>query len=131
DTGEFNGIPFLKDVKYIGPLFRSRDTNVRESELIVFIMPEIVGYDEPLDCRDQRALDTVHCRLEAVPAAEGCPSPGECARGELIPLPPVDDAPGWPQETATSTPAEQSADLRAGFDKRFRAASPTSRLRTR
>ena len=47
DTGEFNGIPFLKDVKFVGPLFRSRSTTVRESELVIFLRPEIVGYDQP------------------------------------------------------------------------------------
>lgn len=36
------GIPYLKDVKYIGPLFRSRSQDYRESELLVFITPEIV-----------------------------------------------------------------------------------------
>ena len=82
DTGEFNGIPFLKDVKYVGPLFRSRDTNVRESELIVFIMPEIVGYDEDLRrCRECQALETIDCRLEAIPPAEGCGRAGCGADG--------------------------------------------------
>ena len=81
DTGEFNGIPFLKDVKYVGPLFRSRDTNVRESELIVFIMPEIVGYDEELDCREAAALETIDCRLDAIPPAEGCGGMGCGADG--------------------------------------------------
>ena len=33
DTGDFNGIPYLKDVKFFGSLFRSRNTTVRESEL--------------------------------------------------------------------------------------------------
>src|SRR5262249_47651888 len=37
DTGEFNGIPYLKDLNLIGRLFRSRDLDVREGELVVFI----------------------------------------------------------------------------------------------
>jgi type II secretory pathway component GspD/PulD (secretin) len=39
------GVPYLKDVKYIGRLFRGHATDVRESELIVFLRPEIVETD--------------------------------------------------------------------------------------
>jgi hypothetical protein len=73
DVGEFNGVPYLKDLKLVGRLFRSRDTEVRESELIVFIMPEIIPYADPPNCRQQIAGDTIDCRLNQVPEAEGCP----------------------------------------------------------
>ncbi|MDP7015687.1 MAG: secretin N-terminal domain-containing protein, partial [Pirellulaceae bacterium] len=36
------GVPHLKDWKYFGKLFRSHQTTVVESELLVFIKPEIV-----------------------------------------------------------------------------------------
>jgi hypothetical protein len=73
DIGEFNGIPYLKDLKYVGRLFRSRTTNVRESELVVFLMPEIISYaDEPND-RQRMVEDTINCRLNQIPEAEGCP----------------------------------------------------------
>ncbi len=36
------GISFLKDLKYIGKLIRSHDTDLPESELNVFLKPEIV-----------------------------------------------------------------------------------------
>ncbi|HEX6963742.1 MAG TPA: type II and III secretion system protein, partial [Lacipirellula sp.] len=135
DTGEFNGIPFLKDLKYVGPLFRSRDTNVRESELIVFIMPEITCYDQPLEPREFQAGETVNCRLEGIPYAEGCAPVGAdgCAGSELIPLPPLDgelpppvdgEAPAElpPVETVPAGPAEASAaPMRPGYDARFRA----------
>ncbi|MCA9241333.1 MAG: type II secretion system protein GspD, partial [Planctomycetales bacterium] len=62
DVGDFKGIPFLKDVRLIGPLFRSRETDVRESELLVFIRPTITGYCDPLCGREQRAADTIDCR---------------------------------------------------------------------
>jgi hypothetical protein len=135
DTGEFNGIPFLKDLKYVGPLFRSRDTNVRESELIVFIMPEITCYDDPLQPREFQAAETIDCRLEGIPYAEGCPTMGgdACAGGELVPLPPLDgelpppmdgEAPAElpPIETAPAPPAlETSAPMRPSYEERFRA----------
>jgi general secretion pathway protein D len=73
DVGDFNGVPYLKDLKLVGRLFRSRDTTVSESELVVFITPEIINYDEELNCREQLASDTINCRLAQIPQAEGCP----------------------------------------------------------
>jgi general secretion pathway protein D len=73
DVGEFTGVPYLKDLSVIGRLFRSRDTDVRESELVVFIMPEIIPYDDMPTCRQQIAAETIHCRLDQIPQAEGCP----------------------------------------------------------
>jgi general secretion pathway protein D len=144
DTGEFNGIPLLKDVKLIGPLFRSRDTNVRESELIVFLMPEIVGYEQDMTMREAVALETVNCRLESIPPAEGCGGPGfgvdGCAAGVVEPLPPVDEAAptgASPIAPAASDPAEPlpppapeegaaSSPLRPDYEARFRADGSTS-----
>jgi general secretion pathway protein D len=132
DTGEFNGIPFLKDIKYVGPIFRSRDTNVRESELIVFLMPEIVGYDEDMSTREAVALETVNCRLDQIPPAEGCgPGLGDnCAGCE--PLPPIDDGAsptdGAPTASEPLPPpaAENNAPLRPTYEARFRATGGTS-----
>jgi hypothetical protein len=99
DIGEFSGIPYLKDMKYIGRLFRSRSTTVRESELIVFISPEIIDCaDEPTG-RQRFAEDTVRCRLDQIPEGEGCPPccrrlPTEMMEGEIYdgiePVPPDD-----------------------------------------
>ena len=49
DVGDFKGVPYLKDLRVVGNLFRSRDTDVRESELVVFISPEIITTDDPLN----------------------------------------------------------------------------------
>ncbi len=73
DVGEFTGVPYLKDLSVVGRLFRSRDTDVRESELVVFIMPEIIPYADEPTCRQQLAIDTIGCRLDQIPEAEGCP----------------------------------------------------------
>ena len=123
DTGDFNGIPYLKDVRFIGPLFRSRNTTVRESELIVFLMPEIVGYQQEPSQRESLALETINCRLDRVPMAEGCETPGangscsDCAQprapqeGDIIyegPTSPVWQPSPAPTElvpTAVQTPA--------------------------
>ncbi|RIK87737.1 MAG: hypothetical protein DCC67_01455 [Planctomycetota bacterium] len=131
DTGEFNGIPFLKDVKYVGSLFRSRNTNVRESELVVFIMPELVSYDEPQQPREFQALETINCRLEAIPYAEGCPAPGMpvvcAAPPEALPpvegdMPVDEDLPA-PESTP---PAPSAGPMRPPYEQRFRADNKTS-----
>jgi Bacterial type II and III secretion system protein len=92
DVGDFQGIPYLKDVKLVGRLFRSRDTTVHESELVVFICPEIIHYADVPRVRQQMVADTVRCRLDQIPEAEGCPPccrrlppgmmPGEVQFGE-------------------------------------------------
>ncbi|QDS99364.1 type II secretion system protein GspD [Adhaeretor mobilis] len=133
DTGEFNGIPFLKDIRGIGPLFRSRDTNVRESELIVFIMPEIVGYEDPLDARQYQAAETVNCRLDKIPQAEGCPADcqgcsegiGACEEDRLIQLPPVgtEVEPEIIEKGGTTSAA---VPMRPQYEARFRANVPNS-----
>jgi general secretion pathway protein D len=73
DVGDFKGVPYLKDIPGLGRAFRSRDTDVRESELVVFIMPEVIAYDDPPGMREQRVADTMNCRLDQIPLAEGCP----------------------------------------------------------
>ena len=80
DVGDFKGIPLLKDVRFFGKIFRARETDIRESELVVFINPTIVGYDEPLSPRNQCVADTVNCRLAQIPKPEGCPG-GCCGAG--------------------------------------------------
>jgi general secretion pathway protein D len=73
DVGEFNGIPYLKDLNVVGRLFRSSDLTVNESELVVFIVPEIVSYADDPTCRQKIAAETARCRLDQIPEAEGCP----------------------------------------------------------
>ena len=131
DTGEFNGIPFLKDVKYIGPLFRSRTTNVRESELIVFIMPEVVGYDELPAPREQMAQETIGCRLARVPVAEGCPTQ-PCAgpvADRLLPQSMVEDESYFettrPATTRKTNSSANRQPFRSEFEDRYRASEDT------
>lgn len=67
------GIPFLKDVKHIGRLFRGHSTEVRESELIVFLRPEII---HPGACPPQRAAvahQVATDYLDRIPYAENIP----------------------------------------------------------
>lgn len=59
------GIPGLMNVKWLGALFRTHNTDVRESEMIVLIMPEIIGYCGGLD-REMEALNVVQHELSSV-----------------------------------------------------------------
>lgn len=146
DTGDFNGIPYLKDVRFIGPLFRSRNTTVRESELIVFLMPEIVGYDHPPSQREYLAQQTVNCRLDQVPMAEGCGQPngndcstplaGEIFHEETDTTPPSGAAPptsgalppfARPATLPLVPPTgqQEKVPFRQGFEDRYRAVGGT------
>ncbi|CAN0338697.1 unnamed protein product, partial [Ectocarpus sp. 4 AP-2014] len=101
DVGDFDGVPLLKDIRFLGHLFRSRKTEVTESELVVFLTPEIVGFSDPLGTRDRLTADTINCRLDYIPAAEGCPhcgTQGSCS------------CEGTPIETVITMPLEQRTD---------------------
>jgi general secretion pathway protein D len=106
DIGDFKGVPYLMDIRYVGKLFRARDTNVRESELVVFISPEIIDQADPINFREQRVLDTIGCRLNQVPPAEGCPPPCgyEFPAVEPVRLPPPEGT-----EDGSMTPADDGS----------------------
>jgi hypothetical protein len=96
DVGKYNGITYLKDLNLVGRLFRSHDTTVQESELVVFISPEIISYSDDPTCRQKIAAETIRCRLDQVPEAEGCPP---CCRRL-----PIGATEGILPEPATSAP---------------------------
>ena len=67
------GIPYLKDMKHFGKLFRAHDTEVRESELIVFLRPEIITPCDFGQPRQQRAACVASTLLDEIPYAEPGP----------------------------------------------------------
>ena len=71
------GIPGLMNVKWFGKLFRSHTTDVRESELIVLIMPEIIGYCGGL-AREMHALDVTQQQLSRIQTAVDGPFTPDC-----------------------------------------------------
>ncbi len=73
-----NGVPWLKDRKYIGALFRSHNTEVKESELIVFLKPEMVDAYGPNKPREERAACVANTALDAIPYADHCPQTPYC-----------------------------------------------------
>jgi general secretion pathway protein D len=64
---EQSGIPGLKNLPYVGRLFRYERQNARESELLVFITPELVTYDYPGSEREQCAGEHLHQEIEMTP----------------------------------------------------------------
>jgi len=89
DTGDFNGLPYLKDIKALnlGALFRGRETGIRESELVVFIMPEIVSTSHAGSCREAAALDAGRQLLDLIPVA--CTDPPPERPIPRCPAPPI------------------------------------------
>jgi general secretion pathway protein D len=137
DIGEFNAIPYLGDMKLLGRLFRARDTTVRESELVVFIMPEIVSCAPELSCREKTTEDTIGCRLDRIPQAEGCPPccrrlPPEAVEPATEPAPPADGEEALPEQVDGSAADIPSAEFQfgvAGRDPNVRAMVADGRLR--
>ncbi len=125
DVGNFNGVPYLKDFNLIGRLFRSRDTDVRESELVVFISPEIISYSDEPNCRQRIVQDTIRCRLDQIPQAEGCPPC--CLRlppgpdGEPLPPPATDGQ--RTDDSATSADEQNDVSANAHFNPAAAAAA--------
>jgi general secretion pathway protein D len=60
------GIPGLMNVKYIGRLFRSHNTELKESELIVFLQPEIVDEVTTGLPREQLAIEESQLQLSRI-----------------------------------------------------------------
>jgi general secretion pathway protein D len=67
------GIPGLMNIKYLGNLFRSHNTTVTESELIIFIKCEIHDMDSKVSFREEAALQVTHETLEHIPIASHAP----------------------------------------------------------
>lgn len=76
DISNDNGIPYLKDLKYVGKLFRYRKTQIRESELVVFLKTEILPCPSPeMTCREIDAYEESMAKLDALPFASKYPWP--------------------------------------------------------
>ncbi|WP_372717091.1 type II secretion system protein GspD [Novipirellula sp.] len=77
-TETVRGVPYLKDVKYIGRLFRSQSSEVRESELIVFLKPEIITPYAAGTLRENQAACVANAQLDQIPYASVCPNTPDC-----------------------------------------------------
>lgn len=63
------GIPGLMNLKFVGRLFSTHNTEMRESELIVFLQPEIVDDTTTGLPREQIALDNQRIQLSRIPTS--------------------------------------------------------------
>lgn len=61
-----SGIPYLRDRKYIGKLFRFKQDTFRESELLVFITPQIIPPSAPRTLREDIAAEFIHEELNCI-----------------------------------------------------------------
>ncbi|NUQ65901.1 MAG: hypothetical protein HUU20_25850 [Pirellulales bacterium] len=151
DLNHETGIPFLKDIKFIGALFRSRKTEVRESELLVFIRPEIVlpstvpslREHAASTCTDDLLEQIPHCQMpchsmpcrsvpchsRALPAVE-CPSDSGPApvcppQPEWLPTPAASPEPSQPETGSAPQPASPLGLNQNGDEKVLLATGTT------
>lgn len=79
DNRDRRGIPCLSEAKCVGWLFRSREDKIRESELVVFITPEILLPHQPnVRPREEAAICKTHDLLERIPVAPDLEWPNCC-----------------------------------------------------
>jgi general secretion pathway protein D len=80
-----SGIPYLKDRKYIGKLFRFRQDTFRESELLVFITPQIIPPTAPRAPREEVAAEysreELDCNVRAPDICWPCTNDDAWKRG--------------------------------------------------
>lgn len=84
DIKKRNGVPYLERIKtfHLGLLFRGHDIQARESELVVFLRPEIVSFSSSGLQREMQAAEVGRVMLDQIPTASI--GPAHC-----VPLPPV------------------------------------------
>ncbi len=87
ESQDMRGIPWLRDIRFLhmGELFKGREQTVRESELVVFITPEIVTPVYAGRDREQVALGVARSQLEHIPIASTMRFPIHSCRGSGTP----------------------------------------------
>jgi general secretion pathway protein D len=102
------GVPCLKDIKYIGRLFKLNQSEVVESELIVFLRPEIVNSCWAGTHREQAARSLGECQLDRIVGA--CDAPLTPDTGDKnCPI-------HYPRPRPLPSPCETCPDMYGGTD---------------
>ena len=78
------GVPYLRDIKFLGKLFRGHSTEIRESELIVFLRPELITPYYAGHPREQMAACVASDQLDRIPHAQST-SIIPCCKDPLCP----------------------------------------------
>ncbi len=72
------GIPGLMNIKYLGKLFRVHNTEMKESELIVFLQPEIIDFNTTGLPREEIALEQQKSNLSKIQVSCAGPHSPDC-----------------------------------------------------
>lgn len=72
------GVPWLRDVRYVGKLFQNHTTEIRESELIVFLKPELISPTYSGAPRERLAYNVATNQLDRIAYASCCPQTPQC-----------------------------------------------------
>ncbi|XZE51830.1 secretin N-terminal domain-containing protein [Planctomycetaceae bacterium SH139] len=73
-----SGLPGLMNIRKLGKLFRAHDSGISESELLVFLRPEIISPYHLADPREAAAIDVSEIELNSIPIADLCPLVDDC-----------------------------------------------------
>jgi hypothetical protein len=117
EAQDARGLPWLRNIWLLGELFKGREQKVRESELVVFITPEIVTPQYAGRERELAALEVARSELDQIPIAptmnfpiHGCRGPGfgcgvSAGRRKEWYAPGAADVPAGPPCTPAPAPA--------------------------
>ena len=72
------GIPGLMNIKYLGKLFRVHNTEMKESELIVFLQPEIIDFCTTGLPREELALEQQKANFRKIQVSCSGPHSPDC-----------------------------------------------------
>lgn len=72
------GLPGLRRIRKLGFLFGAHDSSISESELLVFLRPEVVTPFDQLRPREIAATETSNFHLDHIPVAQVCPMVEDC-----------------------------------------------------
>lgn len=73
-----SGIPGLMNIRKLGRLFGAHDSGITESELLVFLRPEIITPYQRMGPRSAVAAVVSEALLDSIPVADFCPLVPDC-----------------------------------------------------
>lgn len=106
-TSTASGIPLLKDLPLVGPLFRSTTRRNNVSELFLFLIPHVLYSDDDVDAATRRVRERSPRLEDALP--DSIPLYWDIRADTMAPPPPAEPRPQASPERA-GAPVDRDAD---------------------